>query len=152
MTRLACFVVAGAVILPGALPTRAEAPGAIQAPSVLDYEAFKTRVQPLFLDKRPGLARCYVCHSQGTPFRLQPLAQGATSWNEDASTKNFEAVRRYVVPGNPLTSRLLLMPLAAEAGGVSFHPGGRRWTSQSDPEWQMLADWVRGRPAGGAPR
>jgi hypothetical protein len=36
------------------------------------------------------------------------------------------------------------MPLAADAGGVAFHPGGKHWTSQSDPEWQVLANWVRG--------
>jgi len=35
------------------------------------------------------------------------------------------------------------MPLAAEAGGIAFHPGGN-WASQDDPEWRILADWVRG--------
>jgi hypothetical protein len=35
------------------------------------------------------------------------------------------------------------MPLAHEAGGNSFHPGGKHWESQSDPEWQSLAEWVR---------
>jgi hypothetical protein len=37
------------------------------------------------------------------------------------------------------------MPLAEAAGGTAFHPGGKHWTSQDDPEWQALADWVRGR-------
>lgn len=110
----------------------------------LDFEIFKTRVQPVFLNKRKGLARCYVCHSQGTPFRLQPLSPGRSSWSEEESRLNFEAVRRLVVPGSPQASRLLTMPLAAEAGGVAFHPGGRHWSSQDDPEWQALAAWVRG--------
>jgi hypothetical protein len=110
----------------------------------LDFEVFKTRVQPVFLQKRKGLARCYVCHSQGTSFRLQPLAPGGSSWTDDESRRNFEAVQRLVVPGNPQASRLLTMPLAAEAGGVAFHPGGKHWTSQDDPEWQALAAWVRG--------
>src|SRR5437879_3179915 len=45
-----------------------------QAPAAsLDLEFFKTRVQPIFLAMRPGNARCYVCHSIGTPFRLQRL-------------------------------------------------------------------------------
>jgi hypothetical protein len=110
----------------------------------LDFEVFKTRVQPVFLHKRKGLARCYACHSQGTPFRLQPLSPGNSSWTDEESRLNFEAVRRLVVPGSPQASRLLTMPLAAEAGGVAFHPGGRHWTSQDDPEWQTLAAWVRG--------
>jgi hypothetical protein len=110
----------------------------------LDFEVFKTRVQPVFLQKRKGLARCYVCHSQGTSFRLQPLAPGSSSWTDEESRRNFEAVQRLVVPGNPQASRLLTMPLAAEVGGVAFHPGGKHWTSQDDPEWQALAAWVRG--------
>lgn len=112
----------------------------------LDFEVFKTRVQPIFLDKRAGLARCYVCHSQGTNFRLQPLSPGQTAWNEEQSRRNFEAVQKVVVPGDPLTSRMLMLPLAAEAGGETFHPGGKRWTSRNDPEWQLLASWVLGQP------
>lgn len=110
----------------------------------LDFEAFKTRIQPIFLNKRPGHARCYVCHSQGTNFRLQPLSPGATVWNEEQSRRNFEAIQRVVVPGDPLSSRFLMMPLAEEAGGDPFHPGGKWWESKNDPEWKMLEAWVRG--------
>ena len=35
------------------------------------------------------------------------------------------------------------MPLTHEAGGTEFHPGGKHWESQSDPEWKALADWVK---------
>lgn len=115
------------------------------APSGPDFEFFKTKVQPLLLEKRPGHARCYVCHSTGTQFRLQALSPGATSWNDEQSRKNYEAASRFVLPGVPLKSRLLTMPLAAEAGGVAFHPGGKHWTSQDDPEWKTLAEWVNGR-------
>ncbi|MGH9388141.1 MAG: hypothetical protein ACRD1Z_00890, partial [Vicinamibacteria bacterium] len=41
-----------------------------------------------------------------------------------------------------MRSRLLTMPLAEESGGNSFHPGGKHWESQSDPEWRTLASWV----------
>ena len=36
-----------------------------QQPVVLDFAFFRTRVQPIFLDKRPGYTRCVVCHSSG---------------------------------------------------------------------------------------
>ena len=49
------------------------------AVAALDYEFFKTRVQPIFLAKRPGHARCIACHGSGTPLRLQPLDPGATT-------------------------------------------------------------------------
>jgi hypothetical protein len=112
----------------------------------LDFEAFRVRVEPVFLRKRPGRARCVVCHTRATtPFGLQVLSEGRASWSEEESRLNFEAASRLIQPGDPLGSRLLLMPLAEEGGGTPFHPGGKHWESQDDPEWQSLADWVRGR-------
>ena len=113
------------------------------APPSLDFEMFKTQVQPIFLAKRPGHARCISCHASGTPLRLQPLPPGRTMWNEEESRKNFEAVRRMVVPGS-IKSMLLVHPLAEQAGGDFFHSGGKHWTSQNDPEWQVLKTWVVG--------
>jgi YVTN family beta-propeller protein len=110
----------------------------------LDFEFFKTRVQPIFTAKRPGNARCVSCHSSGTPMRLQPLAAGSATWSEEESHKNFEVVRQRVVPGNPDASKLLLHPLAAEGGGDPMHDGGKHWKSKDDPEWQTLAAWVKG--------
>jgi hypothetical protein len=121
----------------------AQAP-ASGAASSLDFQFFKTRVQPILLAKRPGHARCYVCHSTGTPFRLQRLSPGASSWNDEQSRRNFEATQREVVPGDLQASRLLTHPLAADAGGDPFHGGGKHWDTRSDREWQVLADWVRG--------
>ncbi len=124
-----------------------QAPSTANSDPSLDFEFFKTRVQPIFLAKRPGHARCYVCHSTGTPFRLQRLSPGAALWNDEQSRRNFEAAQREIVPGNPLGSRLLTHPLAQQAGGDVFHSGGKHWDSQANPEWQALADWVRGHRA-----
>jgi hypothetical protein len=117
----------------------------LQASPELDYAMFKAKIEPLLLEKRPGHARCVVCHSTGTAFRLQALSPGANSWTEEQSQKNFEMVKRFVLPGVPAKSRLLMMPLAHEAGGVAFHPGGKHWESQDDPEFKLLAEWVQGR-------
>ena len=117
----------------------------IQDGNELDFGVFKSKVQPLLLEKRPGHARCYVCHSTGTAFRLQELSPGATTWNDEQSQKNFEMAKRFILPGVPQKSRLLTMPLSHEAGGVAFHPGGKHWESQNDPEWKTLADWVNGK-------
>ena len=114
------------------------------SPSSLDFEFFKTRIQPILMAKREGHARCISCHSAGTPMRLQPLAPGSATWTEEESRKNFDVIRLRVVPGNPAKSRLLLHPLAEAAGGDPIHDGGKHWQSQDDPEWQTLAAWVRG--------
>jgi YVTN family beta-propeller protein len=115
-----------------------------QAPAALDYEFFKTRVQPMLTTKRAGNARCVSCHGFGTPMRLQPLPAGAATWSEDDSRKNFELLKSRVVAGRPEISRLLRHPLAEAAGGDAHHDGGKHWKTTDDPEWQMLAAWVRG--------
>jgi hypothetical protein len=118
------------------------------ASTSLDYEVFKAKIQPIFLAKRPGHARCVSCHSSGTPLRLQPLSPGSTTWTDEESRKNFEAVRRVAMPGN-LKSRILIHPLAEEAGGDFFHNGGKHFQSQNDPEWLALKAWVLGQTTSG---
>src|SRR6185503_5736276 len=122
------------------------ASAAAQQPAspALDYDFFKARTQPVFTTKRAGNARCVSCHSSGTPMRLQPLPPGAATWSEDASRKNFELVKSRVIAGKPEISRLLRHPLAESAGGDPHHDGGKHWTTKDDPEWQLLAAWVRG--------
>jgi hypothetical protein len=124
-------------------PASSSSSASSAAPASLDYEYFKTMIQPIFLAKRPGHARCIACHVSGTPLRLQPLSPGHSTWTEDESAKNFQAIRRVVVPGS-LKSRLLLHPLDEQAGGDFYHSGGKHWTSQSDAEWQTLRTWVLG--------
>jgi hypothetical protein len=102
-------------------------------------------VEPIFLAKRPGYARCYVCHAEGNnAFRLEKLAPDARTWNEDQSRLNFAMAAKLVNPGDPDMSRLLLHPLAPEGGGDVFHSGGRQFLSKQDPAWGTLAAWVKG--------
>lgn len=123
------------------LQGQAGAPAAT-GPRGLDFETFRTQIQPIFLNKRGDHARCYACHSQGTPLRLQELSPGATTWNEPQSRANFQAMQRVVVPGQPKLSRLLLMPLAHEAGGTEFHPGGKHFMTLDEPEVKTLVAWI----------
>jgi hypothetical protein len=110
----------------------------------LDFETYRTKVEPIFLKARPGHARCVVCHeASNSLFRLQPRPQGTAVWTEDQSRKNFESVSRLVKAGNPEGSRLLLHPLAEAAGGDKFHGGGRQFTSKDDTDWKTIADWVK---------
>jgi hypothetical protein len=77
-------------------------------------------------------------------MRLQPLASGSTTWNDEQSRKNFEAVSKMVNTGDPMKSQLLLHPLAQEVGGTLFHNGGKHWTTKDNAEWKTLAAWVGG--------
>jgi hypothetical protein len=127
--------------------------GRAQQPSpTLDYAFFKSKVAPIFLAKRLGMARCIACHGQGpvlrgSPQYLQPLSPGATTWNEEQTRQIFEAVSKLVVPGSVRTSKLLRKPLREEAGGEPSHAGGKHWMSLNDPEVQVLIAWVNGQRA-----
>lgn len=114
-------------------------------PSALDFDTYRSRVEPIFLKERPGHARCYGCHADPNRlFHLEPLPAGAMEWTEEQSRRNFQTVSRLVAPGDPHSSLLLLHPLAPEAGGDAFHSGGRQFETQNDPDWLTLAEWVRG--------
>ena len=117
---------------------------AAQTAPKLDYEFFKSRVEPVFLTKRPDHARCYVCHVESNAFHLERLSPGARAWTEEQSRRNFDVVSTLVNPGDPDTSRLLLHPLGPEAGGDVFHSGGRQFASKRDPAWRALTAWVNG--------
>ena len=112
--------------------------------SPLDFQIYKTRVEPIFLKQRGEHARCYACHSQNESFfHLQKLLPGQAAWTEEQSKLNFASVSKLVTPGDTSDSKLLLHPLAPEGGGDSFHSGGRQFESQNDPDWRIIADWVR---------
>ena len=130
--------VMAALAIPTAITAAATAPK-------LDYEFFKSHVEPVFLSKRPDHARCYACHVESNnAFRLERLSPGAGGWTEEQSRHNFDVVSILVNPGDPDTSRLLLHPLAPEGGGDVFHSGGRQFPSKRDPGWRTLAAWVNG--------
>ncbi len=116
---------------------------AVAAPE-LDFEFFHGCVQRVFLDKREGLMECINCHDAGARGFAQTIREGRDYWSRDEARQNLSLLSRYIEPGHPLRSRFLTHPLAPEGGGDHFHGGGRRWGSQDDPEWQMLAAWVRG--------
>jgi hypothetical protein len=139
------LLLVAAMLIPQPAATLRAQEGRSSSASLLDFEYFRTKVQPILLAKRDGHTRCVSCHSKGTTMRLQELSPGAATWNEEQSRKNFQAVLAKVVPRNLAQSRLLVHPLLAEGGGDFYHSGGKHWTSFLDPEWQTLANWVCGR-------
>jgi hypothetical protein len=144
MVVVACLVLPAAVPLSQANGQPASSPAASAS---LNYEFFKAKVEPVFLAKRPGHTRCVVCHTiNNAPFHLVPLSPGSTSWNEEQSRRNFQLVQKVVVPGYE-DSKLLIHPLAEQAGGDPHHGGGQQFSSKDDPEWLALKAFVLGTAA-----
>jgi hypothetical protein len=128
----ACFTLASATL--------------VSAAGTLDYEFYKAKVQPIFVAKRPGHAPCVMCHAgAGNMLHLQPLPPGQTTWTEEQTRQNFDTVLKIVqAVDDPLTAKILLHPLAPEAGGDAFHSGGRQFASKNDPDWKIIAAWAKG--------
>src|SRR5262249_52145076 len=132
------------VALAIAITTSFAVTAAIADPA-LDYDTYKRRGEPIFLKKRAGHGRCATCHQVGNnAFRLEKLPADGAGWTDEQSRKNFATVSTLVVPGDPAQSRLLLQPLAPQAGGNAYHSGGWQFASKDDPDWKALAVWVKG--------
>lgn len=113
----------------------------------IDFEFFRACVQPVFATPREGHIKCSNCHAGGL-IGFAPVPQNGSTWNDQEATRAFSTISRLILPGNPEQSRFLLKPLHPDGGGSYTHNGPRRWQSRQDPEWQMLAGWVRGERKG----
>ena len=148
MKRASCYMAVGACLFlaaAGSVRQAGSQPASSSTASAsLDYEFFKAKVEPVFLAKRPGHARCVVCHTfNNAPLHLVSLAPGSTTWNEEQSRRNFELVKKVVVPGYE-DSPLVKHPLAEQAGGDPHHGGGQQFASKDDPDWQTLKAFALG--------
>ena len=149
MGRASSYVVVVACLFAATTgsPREAASQPASPAASALDYDFFKTKVQAVFLARRPGHARCVVCHTfNNAAFKLVPLSPGSTTWNEEQSRRNFELVKRVAMPGFA-ESKLIKHPLAEEAGGDPHHGGAQQFASQQDKDWLTLKAFVMGETA-----
>ena len=75
---------------------------------------------------------------------FRSLPDGQTAWTEDQTRKNFDTVSKIVqAVDDPMTAKILVHPLAPEAGGDAFHSGGRQFASKNDPDWKIISAWLR---------
>jgi hypothetical protein len=147
MKRASCYMLVAACLSLAAAGSSTQAwsqqASSTASPS-LNYEFFKAKVEPVFLAKRAGHTRCVVCHSiNNAPFHLVRLSPGSTSWSEEQSRRNFELVQKVAQPGFE-GSKLVVHPLAEEAGGDPHHGGGQQFGSKDDPDWMTLKAFVLG--------
>ncbi len=118
----------------------------VSAAATLDYDFYKAKVQPIFLEKRPGHAPCAMCHAGAeNMLHLEKLPDGQSAWTEEQTRRNFDTVSKIVqASDDPLKSKILMHPLAPEAGGDAFHSGGRQFANKNDPDWKLIAAWAQG--------
>src|SRR5271155_1928921 len=140
-SRLPAIAVVGTITLASATLTLMS-----DAAGTLDYEFYKAKVQPIFLAKRAGHAPCVMCHAEANNMlRLEKLPEGQAAWTEEQTRKNFDTVAKIVqAVDDPLAAKILVHPLAPEAGGDAFHSGGRQFADKNDPNYKIIAQWAQG--------
>lgn len=65
-----------------------------------------------------------------------------TPLDEAEHRANFDRTRAFLAPSEPLSSQLLLKPLAPDAGGLDHGEQIAVYLDKSDPGWILLADWA----------
>lgn len=115
-----------------------------------DFNYFTAFVQPLFVKKYGGGA-CVDCHTPqtNTSGRFRILAPGPDGrYTLKQSRTNFASVLAVINRQDPMKSKLLLKPLdpttrEGTARGM-HHDGGVFWHDQYDPDFEIVADWLKG--------
>ncbi len=122
----------------------------VQPGSVLDFNYFVTRVEPILARPGPDGKACVFCHASHVIFKLEPPnAEGAFS--DQDSKENYKYAMRVVDINAPDKSLLLIKPTRPtdSAGNVgdylATHNGGQRWHgNESSDQYRTILEWIRG--------
>ena len=122
----------------------------VQPGSLLDFNYFVAKIEPILARPGPDGKACVFCHASHVIFKLAPPnAQGAFSPQD--SKDNYTYAMRVVDVNNPTHSLMLIKPTRPtdSAGNVgdylATHNGGQRWVgNESSQQYQTILEWVRG--------
>lgn len=122
----------------------------VQPGSVLDFNYFVERVEPILATTGADGKACVMCHASHVIFKLQPPnAEGQFSPQD--SEENYKYAMRVVDINDPEHSLMLIKPTRPtdSAGNVAdylaTHNGGQRWPgNQSSWQYETILQWIRG--------
>ncbi|MDQ2843329.1 MAG: hypothetical protein M3Y72_20280 [Acidobacteriota bacterium] len=127
-----------------------EALADVKPVSVLDFNYFVAKVEPILAATGADGKACVMCHASHVIFRLHPPnAEGVFSPQD--SEDNYKYAMRVVDINDPAHSLMLIKPTnpTDSAGNVAdylaTHNGGQRWPgNQSSWQYKTILEWVRG--------
>ena len=127
-----------------------EALADVQPGSVLDFNYFVEKVEPILATTGADGKACVMCHASHVIFKLHPPnAEGQFSPQD--SEDNYKYAMRVVDINDPSHSLILIKPTRPtdSAGDVSdylaTHNGGQRWPgNESSWQYMTILQWIRG--------
>jgi hypothetical protein len=122
----------------------------VQPGSVLDFNYFVTKVEPILAKPGADGKACVFCHASHVIFKLEPPnAQGVFS--DQDSKENYKYAMRVVDITDPNNSLLVIKPTRPtdSVGNVgdylATHNGGQRWhDNESSDQYRTILEWIRG--------
>ena len=122
----------------------------VQPGSVLDFNYFVSKIEPILATPGPDGKACVFCHASHVIFKLQPPnAEGVFSPQD--SEDNYKYAMRVVDINDPTHSLILIKPTRPtdSAGNVgdylATHNGGQRWPgNESSWQFRTILQWIRG--------
>jgi hypothetical protein len=122
----------------------------VQPGSVLDFNYFVTKIEPILATPGADGKACVFCHASHVIFKLQPPNTEGVFSPQD-SEDNYKYAMRVVDINDPTHSLILIKPTRPtdSAGNVgdylATHNGGQRWPgNESSWQFRTILQWVRG--------
>ncbi|HYM09369.1 MAG TPA: prenyltransferase/squalene oxidase repeat-containing protein, partial [Bryobacterales bacterium] len=122
----------------------------VQPGSVLDFNYFVSKIEPILATPGADGKACVMCHASHVIFKLQPPNTEGQFSPQD-SEANYKYAMRVVDVNNPERSLILIKPTrptdaaADVADYFATHNGGQRWPG-NEQSWQYktILAWIRG--------
>jgi hypothetical protein len=127
-----------------------EALSDVQPGSVLDFDFFVSKVEPILATTGTDGKACVMCHATHVIFKLRPPNTEGEFSPQD-SEANYRYAMRVVDIRNPNHSLMLIKPTRpTDAAGnvddyLATHNGGQRWQGdESSWQYKTILEWIRG--------
>ena len=122
----------------------------VQPGSVLDFNYFVAKIEPILATPGPDGKACVFCHASHVIFKLAP-PNSAGVFSDQDSEQNYRYAMHVVDIINPTHSLMLIKPTRPtdSAGNVgdylATHNGGQRWHgNESSWQYSTILEWIRG--------
>ncbi len=122
----------------------------VQPGSVLDFNYFVAKIEPILATQGPDGKACVFCHASHVIFKLRPPNDQGVYSDQD-SEDNYKYAMHVVDINDPTKSLMLIKPTRPtdSAGNVgdylATHNGGQRWHGNEDSwQYRTILEWIRG--------